>query len=79
MRTLLYAESKSGNASVSLIWEPRDVWVGVYWTHTAFLGSHRGMAATIDHRRVYICLLPFLPIMFEWYVPREGAGEDGGE
>lgn len=33
-----------------MFFEPRDLWVGVYWTHG----------------RVYVCLLPTLPILFEW-------------
>jgi len=34
---------------LSLIFEPRDVWLGVYWSPTA----------------VFVCLVPCLPIRWE--------------
>lgn len=35
---------------IEIKWEPRDLWVGVYWTR-ATLSFH-----------VYVCLLPCVPI-----------------
>jgi hypothetical protein len=40
-----------GEATVRLLWEPRDLWLGVYRDPTK--------------RRTYICLLPCLPIVIE--------------
>lgn len=40
----------SNKLSIKLLWEPRDLWLGVYWT------------GTTDDMQVYICLLPCLPI-----------------
>lgn len=45
----------STKVSVKLLWEPRDLWIGAYWTRN---GS--------DHLFVYLCLLPTLPIRFHW-------------
>lgn len=41
----------STKLSVKLLWEIRDLWIGVYWT--------RGGR---DHLFIYICILPMLPI-----------------
>ncbi len=40
----------SSKLSIKLLWEPRDLWLGVYWTRDS------------DSATVYICLLPCLPI-----------------
>jgi hypothetical protein len=37
--------------NVQVYFEPRDVWVGVYWTRNAF-----------SELVVYVCLVPMLPI-----------------
>lgn len=39
--------------SVSLIWEPRDIWIGLFWDK-----KH-------SERTWYLCLLPLLPIRFK--------------
>lgn len=41
----------SSRFSVRLLWEPRDIWVGVYWTREQ-----------VGEWFAYICLLPCLPI-----------------
>ena len=41
--------------SVKLLWEPRDLWVGIYWTRDG-----------ADHLFVYVCVLPALPIRLHW-------------
>ncbi|MFH5804723.1 hypothetical protein [Alienimonas sp. DA493] len=42
----------SHKLSAALLWEPRDIWVGLYWTHRDGGGS----------RFLYVCLLPCLPL-----------------
>jgi hypothetical protein len=37
-------------ASLRLIWEPRDIWIGLYWE------------GSFNDWRAYLCLLPCLPI-----------------
>ncbi len=44
----------SNKLSISICWEPRDLWVGVYWT-------------TLLHElEVFICILPCLPLRLRW-------------
>jgi hypothetical protein len=45
----------STKVSVKLIWEPRDLWIGVYWQRDS-----------VDDLIVYICLLPMLPVRLHW-------------
>ena len=62
--------------SVKLLLEPRDIWVGIYWTP-----QHDSR----DHFFVYLCLLPCLPIRFHWARSWGGsysqgaARKEGGE
>lgn len=37
-----------------LLFEPRDLWIGVYWKKDC------------THGHVYICLIPMLPILVTW-------------
>ena len=41
--------------SLRLLWEPRDAWVGVYWTK-----------GQIHEWFFYVCLLPCLPLRFHY-------------
>lgn len=43
----------STKLSIKLLFEPRDLWIGVYWN-----------CEGRDHLFVYVCLLPLLPIRF---------------
>jgi len=49
--------------NISVRFEPRDLWVGVYWTPEDWV--------THPHPRhvrgysIYLCLVPMLPICFE--------------
>lgn len=43
--------------TVRLLWEPRDMWIGV------FTNRANGF------RLVYVCLLPCLPIVLAWSEP----------
>ena len=47
--------------AVALIFEPRDLWVGVYWDRYWEMGER-----PID---LYICIVPMLPIRLS-YAPR---------
>ena len=43
--------------------EPRDIWIGVYWywSHRLYLGEGSGPT-------IYICLVPMLPIILDFIV-----------
>jgi hypothetical protein len=43
--------------SVKILWEPRDLWIGLYWT------TNNEWATS---RIFFICLLPCLPIRIHW-------------
>lgn len=53
--------------AVKIYFEPRDVWVGVYWNVVKqdFL-SFPGSRARAKEFSVYVCLIPFFPIRFRW-------------
>jgi hypothetical protein len=42
----------SQRVSIRVLWEPRDLWVGLYWDGTK------------DDWRVYVCVVPCFPIRF---------------
>lgn len=60
---------------VKLKWEPRDLWVGVYWRkeNPYYDGGWWG---SFD---IYVCLVPCFPIRFAWAAlspkTREAEGE----
>ena len=39
--------------SVSIVFEPRDLWVGIYWTPSGY-----------GKLLIYLCLIPCLPLRF---------------
>ena len=45
--------------SVELIFEPRDLWIGVFWDRLALLVN------------VYVCIVPMLPLRFVWWTGKE--------
>lgn len=52
---------------VSMKWEPRDLWIGIYWT---IKEPRRGDPRVLwwlgpRYFHVFICLLPCLPIIIE--------------
>lgn len=48
---------------ISLKFELRDLWIGVYWS----VAHKHELPGGIDRRiDVYICLLPCLPIHIRW-------------
>ena len=48
---------RRGNWTARLEFEPRDVWVGVFWKRIV-AGGEDGLA-------FYVCILPMLPLVFE--------------
>jgi hypothetical protein len=48
---------------VRIFFEPRDIWIGVYWN---FMPKTKG--AFISHRDIYVCLIPCLPIQFMYRI-----------
>ena len=48
--------------SVSLLFEKRDLWVGVYWDHRRWVTG--GSTLT-----VYVCLVPCLPVRVSVSLP----------
>ncbi len=47
----------SEDLAVTIEFEPRDLWVGVFWKRWIEAGQQR--------TRLYICLLPMLPIVVD--------------
>jgi hypothetical protein len=44
---------------LKLLFEPRDLWLGVYWNRKVLLGAE--LPPRVD-LHVYICLVPMFPI-----------------
>ena len=55
-RITLVTPWRGRNTSVELLFEPRDVWVGLYWD-----------TATYPALSVYVCLVPCFPLLFTLY------------
>ncbi len=50
-----------GKFWVKPLWEPRDVWIGVYVKEPYWEGWSK-------RQQVYVCILPFVPILVEWEI-----------
>jgi hypothetical protein len=42
-----------------IAWEPRDLWVGIYWTK-------RDYGTELKAFQLYVCILPCFPIILTW-------------
>jgi len=52
--------------SGSLIFEPRDLWIGIYWDGKKLGEYDRELT-------IYVCLLPCLPIRLHYWRYQEGV------
>jgi hypothetical protein len=61
MKCLLGDNAPHGKRfTARLLWEPRDLWVGIFWTHTQ-LGD---WAEEDKYLLVYVSIIPCLPVCF---------------
>ncbi len=51
------------------MFEPRDIWVGVYVKEPFWKGWSK-------RQQVYVCILPFCPILIEWEITSAMAEMD---
>jgi len=55
---MILAHKAWAHLTIALLWEPRDLWFGVYWDHRK---------ALVDSSMyVYVCIVPMLPIRATW-------------
>ena len=45
--------------SAKIVWEPRDLWLGIYWD-TSRLGN------VLESVKIYLCVVPCLPLRLHW-------------
>ena len=60
-----------------LYWEPRDIWVGVYWNVSRGpFGCYEARRPVVYSQRfdVWVCLIPCVPLHLRWYRTPEGSG-----
>ena len=57
---LYFERGKTDNKiSAKVLWEPRDLWIGVYWDRSR-LGD------ALQSVKVFICIIPCLPFRLHW-------------
>lgn len=54
---------------IRLFFEPRDLWVGLYWNGPYFQHIEDGYGLEPPEQRIdfYLCLLPCLPLKFTFW------------
>ena len=60
-------------------WEPRDIWVGVYWSREYSKVAKHEAYEWLD---VYVCLVPCFPVRLTFnlgHVPVRAAEATGGD
>lgn len=74
MKTLATLLLKArGAPQIDLLWEPRDLWVGVYWKRGEQAVHYiPGRVVLEDHLSIYVCLIPCFPIKLLWSQPLKG-------
>lgn len=55
---------------LSIKFEPRDIWVGVFWDK-----KPKSVHEKLRLWDVYVCLIPLLPIRAFQYIPHDGLEE----
>ena len=50
-----YFDDDRAKLSVSICWKPQDFWIGAYWERDIDISY-----------KLYICLLPMIPLRFHW-------------
>lgn len=64
MRVLLgSSDMPRGRFAVRWLFEPRDLWLGVFWNVTRARVGSEGVATFL---LVYVCVVPLLPVAFVW-------------
>lgn len=59
----IYSDAnKFSTLNVSVKFEPRDLWVGIYWTF------NRSVESSYKRLKVYVCIVPLLPIIFDFEI-----------
>ena len=53
-----------GDVAISIIFEPRDFWIGFQWD----IDEQESDGDTINVYTIHLCLLPTLSIRFMWIV-----------
>lgn len=70
--TIANIEMKPKKVVARIFFEPRDIWIGVYWNIPYEYGSrHR-------YLNLYICILPMLPIHVKIRLDEKVEDEDDG-
>lgn len=58
------AERKTDKFWLSLQWEPRDLWVGVFWKKQFWFSDT--MESSGNSMYIYVCILPCFPVCLQW-------------